>query len=331
MILFLIFNANVASLFPCRFVVCRETPLPVANVESIDPVYNRRPPYLSDIPNVGQNRSRQLRGPTTVSKSLKAREFVAWCCRSCCVIHPSISQSTKKELNNNPSSVYFPLFLPARYILSGVFQVKWRDPHFLFWWWWWYNNMGAHTHVWFNRPSLLYLSVDRQKLRDIQEILSLLCTVDMTCTSRPVVYYTVYRHRLCDENYMKRERDEKTEAARADASSSPVTQNKSLLMPMIMNETLLSRKNGFFHMPNFFFSFFLKILWTKYSASMCVWRDDPDQRESLYRTLPSSHVIWSHCVVDGYSKTDFPGGRRKMLFPAFLARVFFCFFVFFIF
>ena len=97
MILFLIFNANVASLFPCRFVVCRETPLPVANVESIDPVYNRRPPYLSDIPNVGQNRSRQLRGPTTVSKSLKAREFVAWCCRSCCVIHPSISQSTKKN------------------------------------------------------------------------------------------------------------------------------------------------------------------------------------------------------------------------------------------
>jgi hypothetical protein len=35
-------------------------------------------------------------------------------------------------------------------------------------------------------------------------------------------------------------RDEKTEAARADASSSSVTQRNLLLMLMIMNETLSS-------------------------------------------------------------------------------------------
>ena len=44
-------------------------------------------------------------GTATISGIARVNHFVAWFC-SCCVIHPSISQS-KEELNNNPSSVYF--------------------------------------------------------------------------------------------------------------------------------------------------------------------------------------------------------------------------------
>lgn len=52
-------------------------------------------------------------------------------------------------------------------------------------------------------------------------------------------------------------RDEKTEAASADASSSSVIQRKSLLMLMIMNETLSSygRKRDFSICPQLLLDF----------------------------------------------------------------------------
>ena len=72
----------------------------------------------------------------------------------------------------------------------------------------------------------------------IAEILS-------TAAVHQSIYYTsllnITQHRHTDcvyTYYMKR--DEKTEAARADASSSSVTQRNLLLMLMIMNETLSS-------------------------------------------------------------------------------------------